>query len=457
MISSMVPPNRNHITSTTQHATSNLNLIAGTGMHAGNPNGPPHTMGTGTTGGLSAPVNPASTALPTGISAESQHQQAIAANINRLFPTKEQRQLFHQPIPKVLLCGLPRSGKTSIGRVVFFKTSPHETLYCNSTDSVEIYKASNTWLVNFTLIDVPGALLLDSHFDEALFPSVTSLIFVIDAQGDPYTSDVAHCKSVFKRASSHNPEILLQVFIHKTDGDIFSVEEVRTVCQRDIQDKLVGHLLQYSTGLLDNVLFFSTSIYDHTVFEACSRVVQRFVPQTQHLEALLDVLVESCRLEKAFLIDVMSKTFIATDTSPFNATNYEFCTDMVELVIEMTCIYGKMSWVSPPAETQQVKQIDHKEQTNASTDTTGNANNAGSVNNEGPNSTNAVTSGGGHTRTSTTTTSTIHLSSDHVLYLKEVERSVALACVIRAENFDRQALLDFNIRVFQDCLVKLFS
>lgn len=65
-------------------------------------------------------------------------------------------------------------------------------------------------------------------------------------------------------------------------------------------------------------------------------------------------------MEKAFLIDVLSKTFIATggnvtllsdtfptvarvispDSSPFDPFHYELCTDMVDVVIEISCIYG---------------------------------------------------------------------------------------------------------------------
>ena len=40
--------------------------------------------------------------------------------------------------PRVLLMGPKRSGKTSIQRVVFHKMSPHETLFLESTSSLEI-------------------------------------------------------------------------------------------------------------------------------------------------------------------------------------------------------------------------------------------------------------------------------------------------------------------------------
>lgn len=37
--------------------------------------------------------------------------------------------------------------------------------------------------------------------------------------------------------------------------------------------------------------FYLTSIYDHTVFEAFSKVIQKLVPQLPTLENLLDILL----------------------------------------------------------------------------------------------------------------------------------------------------------------------
>jgi Holliday junction resolvasome RuvABC ATP-dependent DNA helicase subunit len=38
--------------------------------------------------------------------------------------------------PHILLMGPPRSGKSSIQRVVFYKMSPHETLFLESTNTL---------------------------------------------------------------------------------------------------------------------------------------------------------------------------------------------------------------------------------------------------------------------------------------------------------------------------------
>ena len=46
------------------------------------------------------------------------------------------------------------------------------------------------------------------------------------------------------------------------------------------------------------ISFQQTSIYDHSVFEAFSTVVQQLIPQLSTLENLLDLLAASSHIEK---------------------------------------------------------------------------------------------------------------------------------------------------------------
>lgn len=49
---------------------------------------------------------------------------------------------------------------------------------------------------------------------------------------------------------------------------------------------------------------------------------------------------QNSKIEKAFLFDVVSKIYIATDSSPVDMQCYELCCDMIDVVIDMSCIYG---------------------------------------------------------------------------------------------------------------------
>lgn len=104
--------------------------------------------------------------------------------------------------------------------------------------------------------------------------------------------------------------------------------------------------------------FHLTSIYDHSIFEAFSKVVQKLIPQLPALENLLNILNTVCisilnmlvrliqndlqnsAIEKSFLFDVVSKIYIATDSTPVDMQSYELCCDMIDVVIDVSWIYG---------------------------------------------------------------------------------------------------------------------
>ena len=83
-----------------------------------------------------------------------------------------------------------------------------------------------------------------------------------------------------------------------------------------------------------------TSIYDLTIYQAFSRVVQKMLPQTQYVVQLLDQLVRSSQIHKAFLFDVISKIYVATDESAVDMKDYEICSELIDVLIDVTCIYG---------------------------------------------------------------------------------------------------------------------
>lgn len=50
--------------------------------------------------------------------------------------------------------------------------------------------------------------------------------------------------------------------------------------------------------------------------------------------------LQNSGIEKAFLFDVVSKIYIATDSSPVDMQSYELCCDMIDVVIDLSSIYG---------------------------------------------------------------------------------------------------------------------
>jgi Ras-related GTP-binding protein C/D len=309
--------------------------------------------------------------------------------------------------PRILLLGLRRSGKSSIQKVVFHKMSPNETLFLESTVKILKTDIANSSFVQFQVWDFPGQLDFfdDTTFDaEAIFGSCGALVFIIDAQDD-YSEAMNRLHQTVVKASKVNPNINFEVFIHKVD---ILTDENKMEIHRDISTQ-AHEALSHHTGSNNNfrLNFHLTSIYDHSIFEAFSKVIQKLVPQLPALEHLLDILISSCRIEKAFLIDVVSKIYVATDSSPVDMQTYELCSDMIDVVIDISCIYG----LRGDAEGLAYDEKSH---------------------------------------------SMIKLSNGMVLYLREVNKYLALVCLIREENLKKYGLVDYNFKLFRKAISDVF-
>ncbi|XP_047677605.1 ras-related GTP-binding protein D isoform X4 [Tachysurus fulvidraco] len=307
--------------------------------------------------------------------------------------------------PRILLMGLRRSGKSSIQKVVFHKMSPNETLFLESTNKICREDVSNSSFVSFQIWDFPGQIdFFDPTFDyEMIFRGTGALIFVIDSQDD-YVEALSRLHLTVTRAYKVNPDINFEVFIHKVDGlsDDHKIEK-----QRDIHKRANDDLADAGLERI-HLSFYLTSIYDHSIFEAFSKVVQKLIPQLPTLENLLNIFISNSGIEKAFLFDVVSKIYIATDSSPVDMQTYELCCDMIDVVIDISCIYGLSEDVAGSPYDKESMAI-------------------------------------------------IHLNNTTVMYLKEVTKFLALVCFLREESFERKGLIDYNFHCFKKAIEEVFD
>jgi Ras-related GTP-binding protein C/D len=191
--------------------------------------------------------------------------------------------------------------------------------------------------MDFQVWDLPGHLdYFDPAFDtDNIFEEIGALIWVIDAQ-DEYLDAIQRLNMTILNLQQSYPDINIEVFVHKVDGlsDDFRGDTFRDIIQR-VQDELSDNGYEQAP-----ISFYQTSIYDHSIFEAFSKVIQKLIPQLPTLEALLNNLCGACNIEKAYLFDIMSKIYIATDTSPTDIATYEVCSDYIDVVIDVSEIYG---------------------------------------------------------------------------------------------------------------------
>lgn len=195
--------------------------------------------------------------------------------------------------------------------------------------------------MDFQIWDLPGQIdYLSSSLDgNSVFSDVGGIVWVIDAQ-DNYLEPISRFTSAVVALTDLYPSIRYSVFIHKTDS---ITEDYREDTIRDVMQKISDEL--FDEGLENPpVSYFPTSIYDHTIFEAFSKVIQGLVPQLPTYETLLDTVAASCRFQKVYIFEVTSKVYIASDTKPSDLSSYELCSDFINAIMDM---YGLYSWDRP--------------------------------------------------------------------------------------------------------------
>ena len=221
----------------------------------------------------------------------------------------------------ILLVGPSKSGKTSIQRVVFKKLSPHESFFLPVTTKVETFTVENNPNVKFIINDFPGDKVFNAGADQAILEKAGAIIYVFDAQIGDVEENCGKLRDIIIEASKVNKKIYYEVFIHKVDSDLYQNDDQRMEVYNEFQREIRRELKDSDINV--NISFYLTSIYDHTIFDALSKIIQKLLPFVEHLIEMLNSLHSSCGVEKAFIFDIISKIFIATDSSPVDISHYE--------------------------------------------------------------------------------------------------------------------------------------
>lgn len=321
----------------------------------------------------------------------------------------------------ILLMGLRRGGKSSICKVVFHNMQPLDTLYLELTSKPTTEQFSS--LIDLSVMELPGQLnYFEPNYDsERLFQNIGALVYVIDSQ-DEYLNAITNLSMIIEYAYKVNPKINIEVLIHKIDG---LSEDYRLDCQRDIMQRTGDELLDLGLEGVQ-VSFYLTSIFDHSIYEAFSRIVQKLISELPSLENMLDNLVEHSSIEKVFLFDVNSKIYVATDSSPVDIQTYEVCAEFIDITIDLDNLYIN------DADTNGDVNGSKREVLNKS---------SSSKNKE--------------------IKSISYLNNGSILYLKQMIRGLALVGLIN--NSDNQefnnnlTLIDYNVNLFKGSLEKMWK
>lgn len=307
----------------------------------------------------------------------------------------------------ILLMGLRRGGKSSICKVVFHNMQPLDTLYLEST--LKPTTDHFALLIDLSVMELPGQLnYFEPTYDsEKMFALVGALVYVIDSQ-DEYLNALTNLLMIIEYAYKVNPTINIEVLIHKVDG---LSEEYRIDAQRDIMQRTGDELLELGLEGVQ-VSFYLTLIFDHSIYEAFSRIVQKLIPELPLLENMLDQLVAHLLIDKVFLFDVNSKIYVATDSTPVDIQTYQVCAEFIDVTIDLDDLYVE-------DDRNDMRSL-----------------------------------GGDKIR------SVSYLNNGSILYLKQMIRGLALVALIRVVDKDTEkllAIIDYNVGLFREALTRVWA
>ncbi|KAJ3853229.1 Gtr1/RagA G protein Gtr2 [Lentinula lateritia] len=225
---------------------------------------------------------------------------------------------------KILLLGLRRSGKTSIQQVLFNSMTPKETFYLDAT--MRIVKHTYDTIIPLEIWDCPGNITVETlGVPLSVF---STLVFVIDIR-DLYNQPISRLVEFIIAAYHHNPSLNLEIFVHKAEKlqEDEKIENFRQINER-VMDRLMDDFIEQQ--LLMN--FYLTSIFDHSLHQAFSKVLQRLTDSLPYLEELLNIYCANSQASKVFLFDAPSRLYVASDASPVDTATYNLCCDNLAMI-----------------------------------------------------------------------------------------------------------------------------
>jgi len=329
--------------------------------------------------------------------------------------------MWRDSVPKIVVTGLKKSGKSSILRVLFNKVSPHEACYIEPTVNPSFLPIAQNPLMNVRIAEIPGNWSWgeeSDQIDELFFARAHSVIIVIDSSSDDVPHNVfSIAKRIIARAQKVKKGVHIHLFLNKIDAnyrfDPDSVQAehnkasfVQTMVDR-IRDDVRAFMGTNATTI--DITAHCTSIFDNSINDAFSKVFQRPLLANGKIEQIMDIVVNSCKMEKAVLFDLVSKVTFGSDSrSQTDPSTLALMQDVLEVVIDMAGIYGGVS---------QEPQ----------------------------------TTGGRRTSCN------ISLSNGDIISMELIDKNLALVSIIKSENFDKGFLLNHNITAFRDALMKVVA
>ncbi|KPI90554.1 putative ras-like small GTPase [Leptomonas seymouri] len=358
-------------------------------------------------------------------------------------------------LQKVLLMGLRKSGKSSIQKVVFEGMQPHDSASLPTTVQPEKSTVHSNDFVNFEVWDFPGQ---NDPFDpnnasrydvNQLLENCGAIVYVLDCR-ELIDDARARLLDTISAAYRYNPELCVEVFIHKVDA---LSEDHQADLLASLQRRVEGEAKQRLENVQPLRLNFNlTSIYDHSVFQAFSLVVQKLIKsKTPYITELLQMLNSNSNVDLSYLFLSYSKIYVAVDErNRLKSRTYDLCSDAIEVVVKMSRIYTLR---------REGASVSTNSNNSALRDGQGDAAHALTASSSGMQSSGAegCSCAAGAPSLYRGATAVIQLSNEDCIYLRELPSSLTLVLMMKQTDLENRALIDRNIDIFYKAAYEIFT
>ena len=237
------------------------------------------------------------------------------------------------------------SGKTSIKKVIFDKIPPYELELNKQKNKKYANQLYSFGYCKLNIIEFPSTFSFSNNLKECdeYLKKCDVLIFIIDfnPSKETKTDQIEYFDNNILPIIDIYSTISLYIFIHKIDNyNCNSIlqsqyKEEASQIKSKIQQKVYP---KYEEDKYKNKLFI-TSIYDSTLKEAFSTILQNIIPQNENL----CILLSNSGLKNSYIFDINNKFCLAKDVEmgKVNENMFEICINMINFVLEMTHIYDE--------------------------------------------------------------------------------------------------------------------
>ncbi|OMJ86887.1 hypothetical protein SteCoe_11525 [Stentor coeruleus] len=163
------------------------------------------------------------------------------------------------------------------------------------------------------------------------------MIYVLDVKDEPYNTTIEKFLTLQSEIYEMNPFCSFELLLHKLDGEVFSSDESKMLILSEISELIK---LNNNERNVPPAEIHLTSIMDLSLHVELSKILQKCHPLLPLTQNLLDNFVCNSMIDKVYIIDVVSKLFVCTDSRPIDLFSYELCCDAIDVAIELSMLYG---------------------------------------------------------------------------------------------------------------------